>query len=222
MFYKKKQKKHVAFCSFMSYNNKKMVLTKDFNQKVENTNFTDYRDNDKNQSETFLIEQAKQNKAHFEPLYNKYHEKIFRFVYQRLDDLDSAADITSQVFIKAMQNIQSYQHKGFPFSSWLYRIAINEMNDVFRKEKNKRTVNVDDVQLNNILDEIEEDVYEPYYNKLTQAISTLKKDDLFIIEMRFFEGLSFKEIGEVLDMTEGNARIKCFRIINRLKPRIKK
>ena len=79
-------------------------------------------------SERELINLAKKNSKYFEPIYKKYHEQIFRFVYQRLNNEDDAADITSQVFLKALLNLEKYEFRGFPFSSWLYRIALNEVN----------------------------------------------------------------------------------------------
>ena len=70
------------------------------------------------------IELAKKNPHHFEILYNRYFESIFRFIYQRMDSKETTADITSQVFLKALVNIGKYTSQGFPFSAWLYRIAI--------------------------------------------------------------------------------------------------
>ena len=55
-------------------------------------------------SEKELINLAKNNSNYFDPIYTKYHEQIFRFVYQRLNNQDDAADITSQVFLKALLN----------------------------------------------------------------------------------------------------------------------
>ncbi|MBK7668389.1 MAG: hypothetical protein IPJ32_14255 [Sphingobacteriaceae bacterium] len=82
-----------------------------------------------------LIEQSKTDPQAFERLYIKYYEQILKFVYKRVESLDDTRDITSTVFIKALSNISKYKDMGFPFSSWLYRIAINEINMFYRKTK---------------------------------------------------------------------------------------
>ena len=78
------------------------------------------------QEELSWISSAKKDPERFGPLYKKYHEQIFRYVYQRMDDQDLAFDVTSQVFIKAMNNLHKFEYRGVPFSSWLYRIAKSE------------------------------------------------------------------------------------------------
>lgn len=80
------------------------------------------------ENEQKLIEKAKQNSADFSPLYELYYKPIFLFVLRRLSDKELAADVTSQVFLKALQGISKYVSQGVPFSAWLYRIAINEVS----------------------------------------------------------------------------------------------
>src|SRR5438552_2058242 len=98
-----------------------------------------------------MIADAKSNPALFSGLYDKYYEPIFRFVYQRLDDKDFAFDTTQQVFLKALNNIEKYEFRGFPFSSWLYRIASNELTNGFRANKAIRTVNIESVFISDII-----------------------------------------------------------------------
>ena len=85
-----------------------------------------YRSAEKEMTEEYaLVEAAKADISKFASLYNKYYERIFRFIHTRLDDKELAFDTASQVFLKAMLNLQKYEFKGAPFSSWLYRIAGN-------------------------------------------------------------------------------------------------
>ena len=95
------------------------------------------------ENEAQLIDSAKQNPKQFEVLYNRYYEQIFRYIYQRVSDSQEAKDVCSQVFLKAMNNLANYEHKGLPFSSWLYRIAYSELNQSYREKKAKKTVNID-------------------------------------------------------------------------------
>jgi RNA polymerase sigma-70 factor (ECF subfamily) len=167
--------------------------------------------------ELSLIRLAQKDPESFGPLYRKYHEQIFRYVYQRMDDKELAFDVTSQVFIKALNNIHKYEYRGLPFSSWLYRIAKSELYQSFRDRKAERTVNIESFQLIEMIDEFDEDQSEENKTKLFHSLSKLKDKELQLIELRFFERRSFKEIGEILEVTENNAKVKAFRAIEKLK-----
>lgn len=173
-------------------------------------------------TENDYVEAAKKNPAKFEVLYNKYYEPIFRFIFQRMDDKEMAYDITSQVFLKALTNLKKYQYRGVPFSSWLYRIALSEINQFFRDKKAERTVNVDTTDIKDMVDILEEDFLEEYKPKLVNAIATLDEESLLLIEMRFFEKRAFKEIAEILNITENNAKVKTYRVLDKLKKFIDK
>lgn len=169
-------------------------------------------------NEKAMIENAKINSKEYAVIYDKYYEKIFRFIYQRMDDKKYAFDTTQQVFLKALDNLQKYEYRGLPFSSWLYRIASNEITNLFRQKKTVRTVNIDSVNVYNIIEEIQESKIEQYHDTIVSFISEhLEEDDLQLIEMRFFEKRSFKEIAEILDITENNAKVKTYRMLEKLK-----
>src|ERR1019366_3689447 len=129
-----------------------------------------------------------------------------------------AFDTTQQVFLKALDNLHKYEYRGVPFSSWLYRIASNEITNLFRQKKTIRTVNIDSVNVYNIIEEIQESKIEQYHDTIVSFISEhLEEGDLQLIEMRFFEKRSFREIAEILDITENNAKVKTYRILEKLK-----
>ena len=172
-------------------------------------------------SEQAIVEAAKKDKAKFGVLYDKYYEQIFRFIYQRLDDKEQAFDTAQQTFLKAMDNLHKYEFRGVPFASWLYRIASSEVNNLFRAEKANRTVNIESVSVYSIIDEIQETKIDEYHDKIVDIISELPEDELQLIEMRFFEKRAFKEIAEILDITENNAKVKTYRVLDKLKKMIK-
>ena len=154
----------------------------------------------------------------FAPLYDKYYEQIFRYCYQRLNSKESAFDVTSQVFLKAMTKLKDYEYRGLPFTSWLYRIAKSELNNVFSENKNSRTINIKVEHIKDLFEEVKEvDDSEELRTTLVTALESLAENDLLIVEMRFFEKRSFKEIGEILDITENNAKVKLYRVLDKLK-----
>ncbi len=173
-------------------------------------------------NEQHIIEAAKQNPEHFAPLYDKYYKQIFGYVYQRMDCKETAFDLTAQVFLKALSNIEKYEFKGVPFASWLYRIAHSEVMQMFRNNAKLRTVNADVSDLRHICEEVEEEYMEQYNGVLMTVIKELPEDELQLIELRFFEKRAFKEIADILEITETNAKVKLYRILERVKKKLTK
>jgi len=172
---------------------------------------------DKLQKEHQWVLQAQKKPENFAPLYNKYYEQIFRYVYQRMDNKEVAFDVTSQVFLKALNNIHKYEYRGVPFASWLYRIAKSEVYQSYRDKKAKRTVNVESFQLFELIEDLEEDKTNENRKLLLSILSHLDTVEVEMIELRYFEKRSFREIGEILDLTENNAKVKAHRIVKKMK-----
>lgn len=167
-----------------------------------------------------LIKKVKTNPSLFRELYTKYYEPIFRFVYKRCADENLSADLTSQTFLKAMNKIKDYTFKGVPFSAWLFRIASNEVALYFRKNNKKRVVTLEDKFCNNITDDYSieyKETLELNIETLKKVLQTMKPEEVELIELRFFEKRSFKEIGEIMSITENNAKVKTFRILKKMR-----
>jgi len=171
--------------------------------------------------ESKIIEASKRNIDHFAPLYDKYYIPIFRFIYQRVDSEDNAADICSQVFLKAMSNIRNYEFRGLPFSSWLYRIARNEIIMAYRNNNKDRIFNAKTENIIGIIDELEDvSDKEEKLQKMLKAIDSLKNEDVELLEMRYFEQRRFKEIAEILDKPIDSLKVKVSRLLKRLRNQI--
>ena len=163
------------------------------------------------------IQAAQRDPASFRPLYNRYYEPIFRFVNKRTDNLDLTADICSLVFLKAMQRIDGYSFQGVPFSAWLFRIASNEVAQHYRSSKKNRVVSIDSHPLSELTEELTDTDSEIIRQALIESLEDLRPQDLTIIEMRFFEQRPFKEVADILGITESNAKVRTYRVLERLK-----
>ena len=166
------------------------------------------------------IQAAQLNPARFRPLYQRYYEPIFRFLFRRTASEDLAADLCSQVFLKALQRIDRYQYRGVPFSAWLFRIASNELAQHYRSVKALRTVSVTDDSLGDLADEMEVEENMWQIPDMVAALDQLRPDDVNLIELRFFEQRPFKEIADILNITESNAKVRTYRILERMKKTI--
>ncbi len=177
------------------------------------------RMNIKDMSEPELIERARKQSKYFGVLYDRYFEQIFRFVFKRLGGLeDTAGDLTQQTFIKAMANLDRYEDRGFPFSSWLYRIAQNEVSMFFRKQKKQHFIPITENNLfvmaeeaNIVVSSIREE-----QDILIEILNSLDSAQLDLIELRFFQQMSFKEIAEIYNISEANAKMRLYRILEKL------
>ena len=169
------------------------------------------------EQEIIEINLAKKDPVKFAPLYERYFLQIFKYIFERVESEEHANDICQQTFIKAMTKIKSYQHKGLPFSSWLYRIAQNEINQFYRTKKRARIVEVNDSDLPELFEEIEVDVREEQRQILIRAMEKLKPEEISLIEMKYFEKRSGQEIAEILDLSLSNVKVKLHRIVKKIK-----
>ena len=171
-------------------------------------------------SEQEIIEAAKKDLQHFEKLYSKYHDQIFRYVYQRMDDKDIAHDVTSQVFLKSMNNLKKFKYKGVPFSAWLFRIASNEVVQFYKDKKSERTVQIQTDYIQDIIAN-ESELRREQLSLVIEEIAELPEKELELIELRYFEKRPFKEISQILNITESNAKVRIHRIVAKLKQALK-
>ena len=155
-------------------------------------------------------------------LYDQYQPKIYRFVFLRVGSSEEAEDITHQVFLSAWEHVRDYENLGFPFSSWLYRIARNAVIDHYRTRK--ESVDLEEVDpeyamsnenLPHALDR------ELELAQIRRAILTLKREYQEVIIMRFVEELSLKEVAEAMERSEGAVKLLQHRAMRELKKILK-
>ena len=95
------------------------------------TNFAYHQSGLVLQEELIIIEKAKLNPKFFAPIYEKYHNSIFRYVHKRVDEPEIANDITSCVFVKALSALNKYEFRGVPFSMWCTQNIGQDSNGTF-------------------------------------------------------------------------------------------
>lgn len=137
---------------------------------------------------------------HFQVLYDAYFQKIYNFVYYKTHHKETAEDLVSVTFLKALENIRGFDFNKGTFQAWLFRIARNTVCDYYRKKKS--VTNIDDVWdlgvNDNFLSEIDdkkklEDIFSKMANLTVQQRE--------IITLRLWDNLSYKEIAEIMDKT---------------------
>ncbi len=156
------------------------------------------------QDEESLVRRAKQHDQEaFAQLYEEYFDKIYRYVALKVGDRMEAEDITQQVFLKAIKSISSFKWKGFPFSSWLFRIAHNQVVDYLRKKAKREAVALDDTLLTSYDDPQLEFERKLDIEQLALATKKLTRAQQEVISLRFAGELPIAQVAKVMGRSEG-------------------
>jgi len=169
-----------------------------------------------------LIKKAQDGEAGaFGEIYDIYLPKIYRFVFIKVSRKEDAEDLSHQVFLSAWQNIQSFHFQGFPFSSWLYKIAWNAVIDHYRTKKPEESIElIAEDAISESSDFTKEIDINFEIGLVKKAILQLEEDQQNVIVMKFVNELSNKEIAGILGKSEGAVRVIQHRALKQLKEHI--
>ncbi len=160
----------------------------------------------KEKDEKEILKQASLgNEEAFGLLYETYVDRIFNYIYYRTGNVHDAEDLTARVFQRAMKHIPNYQDRGVPFSAWLYRIAHNLVANWHRDRSRKKEVSITEKMILRAKDESPETtiIRTEKQDALLQIIRTLPPDRQQLLILKFVEGYSNREIGEIMNRSEG-------------------
>lgn len=141
-----------------------------------------------------------------ETLYESYYDRISRYAFVRLGNQADAEDLAGEVFLRALEYLDSYKERGVPMQAWLFKIAHNLIVDHFRKLAKQKTVSIDTVQVKAESDLEEQAMAEFEVARVIRALGRLTKSQRKVIELRFFGELTSEEAGHVLNKRPGAVR----------------
>ena len=175
--------------------------------------------------ERLLVERAKSEPAAFGKLYDIYYSRIFNYILKRTANIHLTQDVTSDVFFTALKNIKKFRWRGISFSSWLYRIASNEIANHFRRHKKGQIsleiildqTDISDPSAEDELLQIEEELDKhKEFLALRSSISKLPVKYQEVIALRFFEEKQLAEIAEILGKPVGTVKSLLHRALEKL------
>jgi RNA polymerase sigma-70 factor (ECF subfamily) len=158
-----------------------------------------------------LIEAAQADPARFGELYDRYADRVYAFVSRRTRDRAAAEDITSEVFHHALAHLGRFEWRGVPFVAWLFRIASNAIADRWRQDARDAHDPLADVPDTGELEDLERRVI------LFQLVDRLPDVQRKVIQMRFVEEKSIREIAAALERSEGAVKQLQLRALENLR-----
>ena len=163
----------------------------------------------------------KSPKEQFSLVYDQYIDKIYRFVYLKVDSQETAEDLTSKVFLKGLEAYQKDQKINNP-GAFLYQIARNTIIDHYRE--NDRTKTMPAEFIGQIADPktnlYEKAVFSESIETTKLAIQNLKKDYQDVIIWHYLEDMPITQIAEILNKPAGTIRVMIHRGLKSLKDKL--
>ena len=187
---------------------------------------------EKTDEELMLLCQADNNKA-LEELFKRFSKPLYQFIYRHLNNAETASDLIQETFLRVFQHRKDYRPTS-RFSYWIYRIAKNLCVDEKRRYWN-RNVSSSRLVLNSeespvdLIDQQQTplpDGAELLHRKemediIREAIESLSEEQRQVMIMHKYQGLAYKEIAEILDITTESVKQRAYRAHVRLRSLLK-
>jgi RNA polymerase sigma-70 factor (ECF subfamily) len=152
------------------------------------------------------IETTRDKEARLASLYEEYYDRIAHYVYVRIGDKSKAEDIASEVFLKALESLRKYEERGLPMQAWLFKIAHNMVVDHLRRATKYKTIPIETVEIKDEGDPQKTAETNIEMERVAIAMQQLTDEQKEVIRLRFFGGLSSREVSGMLNKSDGAVR----------------
>ena len=156
---------------------------------------------------TLVTESREGSTKAFEAIVDKYQRVIFNVALRMLGNYDDAQDITQVVFIKAYENLRTFNPK-YKFFSWLYRIAVNEATNSLNLRKRNEPLVYDPVARDKNPEERYDDA--ELSRNIQKALMELNPDSRIVLVLKHFQDCSYREMSYILDIPEKTVKSRLF------------
>lgn len=171
-----------------------------------------------------IIEDFKTDKNTFETVYDHYYEMILKYLLKRTINAEVAYDLTAETFMKAFETFHKFKWTGVSIKVWLYRIAINALKNYRRKKKpvllTEKMEGLEQLRTDarQELAELDKAMFgDEDLTKLSDAMAALNANYQNIVSLHYFEGMSHKEIGGIINRSESAVKSMMHRALSNLR-----
>jgi RNA polymerase sigma factor (sigma-70 family) len=168
-----------------------------------------------------IVKKLKENKnpdAAFQELVNLYKEPLYWHIRNMLKDHEDTHDVLQNTFIKVFKYIKNFKEESKLYS-WMYRIATNESITFLNKKAKKLNISNQELQ-DHLLNNLESDTYfegDKIQLALQKAIAQLPEKQKQVFNMKYFQDLKYKEIAEILEISEGALKSNYHHAVKKIK-----
>ena len=161
------------------------------------------------------------SKQIFSQIYDAYVEKIFRFIFLKVNSQEIAQDLCSEAFLRAWQSFKNNNKKIDNPQAFLYQIARNLVTDHYREKARTQTVSVESVPIMDPKENLEEKTLQDSDLEVIQAVlANLKQEYQEVVIWHYIDDLSISEIAKLLNKSEGAVRVTLHRALKAIKNKI--
>lgn len=163
------------------------------------------------------IQAAQRDREAFAPLYERYVDQIYAYVFTLTRSKEQAEDVTAATFAKAMEELPRFQWRGVPYSAWLYRVAANT---AARERRRSGWIELDPHLSDATADPAAAVEALDRAAEVRAAVALLPTDQRQAVLLRFSGGLRNKEIAGIMNRSEGAVKLLTFRAVTALRRRL--
>jgi RNA polymerase sigma-70 factor (ECF subfamily) len=155
----------------------------------------------------------------FSILVRRWEKKVYGLAYRMLGHYEDARDASQEIFLTVYRNLGKFRGEA-KFSSWLYRIALNCVNNRLRSRA-AQTVSLNEAAEISVEDPTHDDIErQQLIHRVRTALRALPFEMRQVIIMKEYEGLTFKEIAEILNIPESTAKTRLYTGLDQLRKRL--
>jgi RNA polymerase sigma-70 factor (ECF subfamily) len=170
--------------------------------------------------EKLIKETLKGNESAMEILVKRHYDLVYSYIYRTTNDYNIAYDITQDVFIKMMKNIDKYNLQNGKFKNWLLKIAVNTTKDYFKSKTYKQRIESYDIEnhqiedKSNVIDIVSKKEEAIKIKEAVENLPSLQREAIFL---KYYNDLKIKEISYITGDNENTIKSRLFNGIKNLK-----
>jgi len=177
-----------------------------------------------NRMDMELVLQAQNGEtAAFDILINRYQQKIMRLVYRYVSDMDTASDLVQEIFFKVFRNLKRFKGES-AFSTWIFRIAVNDCIDHTRRVKNRRESSLDAIRESgfDLADTgTGQDIQRHIQSKMERqqvrsALEQMNPKQQMVVVMKVYQDMTFDEISDILGEPLSTIKSRMYKALETL------
>ncbi|MBU0530879.1 sigma-70 family RNA polymerase sigma factor [Patescibacteria group bacterium] len=155
------------------------------------------------------------NQRKFEQFYRTNIDRIYRFVFFRVQSQEVAEDLTSEIFMKALKAFDRYDEEKSK-AAWIYTIARNHIANYYRDKKD--AIDIEEVAFSLMGEDGREEMEKSSDRMLlAKALDELSLEERRLVTLKHLEGYSYKEMAEILDKSDAALKVATHRAMKKLK-----